>query len=277
MKKKLAEIILPVFVTVLFTFIVQYVTILLSQPNGVYEISTFSGDSESFGIIQLDNRSKIAQNDFVFLVDRVDDMVIESSDYADYSVVKSKTDTAMCLLTISSILPKTKTKLILKGLKKETKISFSNVEAKKFMSSDELINRQLNSFRNAIITTLIYGLIFGLFYIYFMYRVNQNVEIRNTELKDLRKRTKSIEKKIKESQKTSMKSRLLLMAKIRDYEKELSFWKTTVSKILLKDAAINSKQLFKSITDNLKTYGTRESIDEQLTMAEYLEKITNHD
>lgn len=277
MKKKAAELILPVFITISFTFLVQYFGNLLTAPNGVYTITNISTNSESFGIIQLENKSNKTQNDLKFLIEGTNTINVESTNYVDYKIEISKTDSTICLLNIFNQLPHTKNKLILSGLRNDTKISFANDDERNYLTNEKLVDRQLNSLRNALITTSIYGLVFGLFYVYFMYRFNQSIDKRDLQSKSLKQDISKLKEDTDGIRKSHIKYRLILMSKVRDYEKELNFWKTTVSKILLEDKSTNPKKLFKKITEELKTYGTRDFKDGELKMAEYIDKITKND
>lgn len=275
MKKIIAEIIIPI-ITILFTFALQYISNLLREPNGVYEVSINSVNSELIGTILLENKSNDTQENLIFLIDGIKDINVESSSYLDYKIEKSKTDSTICLLTITKQLAKIKNKIIITGLNRDSKISFSNSEEIKYVSSEVLINRQLNSLRNAIITTIIYCVIFLLVYFYSMNRLNKNSESNKNEREQLMKEVEKLKEEEDLIKKGHIKFQLLQMAKLRDYEKELNFWKTNISKILYEDTSINPNKLFNRVTKELKTYGTKDITSEELTMAEYIEKITKN-
>ena len=91
---------------------------------------------------------------------------------------------------------------------------------------------------------------------------NLKEEVNRTEknLKLLERSQEMSDEKAKELQKRIMKNKLLLERKLSDYSRELNFWKDTIRKILYgfsKDET-KKKDICEIVTDNLKTYRTKE-------------------
>lgn len=56
--------------------------------------------------------------------------------------------------------------------------------------------------------------------------------------------------------KSADRLRLLLLARLADYSKELSFWRDTIRKLLGRKGSTDADDLVKCVTDSLRTYGT---------------------
>lgn len=91
-------------------------------------------------------------------------------------------------------------------------------------------------------------------------KLEKKIEGEEKVLKLLEQSQKISEKKAKELQKRIMKNKLLLERKLSDYSRELNFWKDTIRKILygVSKDAMKKKDICEIVTDNLKTYRTKE-------------------
>lgn len=78
-------------------------------------------------------------------------------------------------------------------------------------------------------------------------KVNEKVNKVNEELNDIKLSLK--------------KEKILLLNRIRDYKKELNFWRDTIRKILYENHYSDRQieRVFDSVTSNLETYGTKEN------------------
>jgi hypothetical protein len=78
----------------------------------------------------------------------------------------------------------------------------------------------------------------------------------------------SLQKKVHTAQSiahaTHLRLRLYLLARIRDYARELDFWRKTISSILLTGGVDKERaeSLLKSVTANLGTFGTQGAADD---------------
>jgi len=279
MNKNISESTIPVIVTIIFTFFLQYSIEYFSQPKGVYEFSYITYKEDNIAIIQLENKSDDFQTDLIFLIDGndINQLKIDSDTYLDYKLSMSKSDSTKSLLTINNQLPNTSVNITLKGLNRNTKIFFSNNSDKKYVLKNDLVDAQLNFFKSTLLTTLLFGLMYAIYFKYIMRVFKRNRKEQRSKNKILDKDIKKIKKSIIKRNESSMKQRLILMSKIRDYEKELNFWKSLMSTILLKDDLVSPKNLYKKITDELQTFGTRDLTYKELKMAEYIDIITKTD
>ena len=95
-------------------------------------------------------------------------------------------------------------------------------------------------------------------------KLSQNkalLEKRGQELQEFEEHLSRSGKELQEVKNIGRRTRILLLARLTDYRKELSFWRDTIRKLLYgKDA--DAQALLASVTENLKTYGTRARDDE---------------
>jgi len=103
-------------------------------------------------------------------------------------------------------------------------------------------------------TAIIYTIFFGIFLVY-CYRITKDNEEKHDKL------IKEIDKAkllLKESMESSARLRLLLMSRLSDYAKELSFWRDTIRGVIYthsrnKEAA---NSILEQVSISLKTYKT---------------------
>lgn len=121
--------------------------------------------------------------------------------------------------------------------------------------------------RNYLGTVLIYFIEFSIM-LYLAKKINnkkieevkREIERTKKSLKLIEDSQKISEKKAKELQKMIMKNKLVLERKLSDYSRELNFWKDTIRKILygVSKDEMKKKDICEIVTDNLKTYRTKE-------------------
>jgi hypothetical protein len=78
---------------------------------------------------------------------------------------------------------------------------------------------------------------------------------------DLMKRIREQEREMEEFQLASRKQKILLLARLNDYSKELTFWRDTIRKILYqaKVGDGTAETVIRQVTDSLHTYSTMDS------------------
>jgi Asp-tRNA(Asn)/Glu-tRNA(Gln) amidotransferase C subunit len=278
--KKLPEIIVTVIVTAILTFLIDSILNSYSEPIGVYENMVVEVDSRTIGVISLENKTKNIQNGLIFHITGCSELLIKTTGFANSSTVQSTSDSSAYLITLTNILPESKNNIIIKGLSTDSELLFSNAKEKKFISHLELINTRFSRLKNGLLSSLVYGVFAGLFYLIISLKYGKEISLAKEEVNKLNSNLSSIDTKLSRVEETEKqgrelytKAKLILLAKNRDYEKELSFWKNIISKIIVEDEHKQSKKLFEYITKELKTFGTKENVSNELSMAEYLEKI----
>lgn len=92
---------------------------------------------------------------------------------------------------------------------------------------------------------------------------NEKIKLINKETKFNEERLKEIENQVKEYKKEKMATRRYLLSIIKDYSKELDFWKDTIRKAFCKNKKDlkNMDDFFEFVTINLKTYKTLKKCD----------------
>ena len=124
--------------------------------------------------------------------------------------------------------------------------------------------------KNYIGTALIYFIEFSIM-LYISKKITNNetekmekeIEQTNKAIDVLKQSIKISDDKIREQNKRTMKMKMLLERKIRDYSKELNFWKDTIRKILygVSKDDMRKKDICEIVTENLKTYRTKEKCE----------------
>ncbi len=76
------------------------------------------------------------------------------------------------------------------------------------------------------------------------------------EMEGFRKQSEEIIKEAKRNYASYRKAKLLLLARINDYSKELSFWRDTIRKILCNTSMEKQDEILRTVTSNLRTYQT---------------------
>lgn len=100
-------------------------------------------------------------------------------------------------------------------------------------------------------------------------------EIKDKQLEKLNKDIDNINNQIKSIKVENKKRELLLLARIKDYKKELDFWRDTIRVIFYKsqNKKIDSDVVFNEVTNNLKTYQTKNKKDEDFDMIKVMANI----
>ncbi len=99
--------------------------------------------------------------------------------------------------------------------------------------------------------------------------IKDGVESVKKELKERQEEANKIKAETQDSIDKLRKKNLLLLSRVSEYKKELTFWKDTIRKMLYKKGNENfkSEELFKIVTKQLKTYQTQ---NEDLPNIDYL-------
>jgi len=83
----------------------------------------------------------------------------------------------------------------------------------------------------------------------------------------------------KETKNSLREMKIYYLSRMKDYQKELTFWKDTVRKTLYQSGSANKEIdiLFEQITDSLKTYGTKSTADNNIEEINYLANRLKYD
>lgn len=138
---------------------------------------------------------------------------------------------------------------------------------------------------STIIMSICYALIFGIL----TYYTERKRDIRIAEFKeysdrldkeitDLKQQADKLEIQHNKEANTYKKQLILQLARLRDYSKELDFWRDTIRKITYKstNGNINSESIINTITTTLKTYQTKKSDEENFETINMLANMLNN-
>jgi hypothetical protein len=184
------------------------------------------------------------------------DKIISSNPIKYKKIDNIASSTDRTLLEISLIPSKTLTRIMFPSTSNSDNLKLINTEELGLSSDYFESNKFLSTKRLPLlfIPSIMVAIMFGLFKFYFD-KQTTNLKERLVELD---KSIHSLNERIQEASNQSQKAKLLLLARIRDYAKELDFWRDTIRKIITNR---NTKQdadiLFSTVTQKLSTWGTR--------------------
>ena len=141
-----------------------------------------------------------------------------------------------------------------------------------------------SSFFKGFQTAAIYAIFYALFLYYVTgksEKLNKKIENLNNECVSCKQDAKDITQDAKDRSDEALKSlkriQVVLLARISDYTKELSFWRDTIRKLLYENNTTENQGdvLIKTVSENLKTYSTLKgdlthSFDSAQTLADMI-------
>lgn len=157
-----------------------------------------------------------------------------------------------------------------------------------------------NQILTLILSSLIYVLVIGIFTYYSDKKTNQTFALLRENNKSITQQQEMSSEQLTQTkeqiallniriEKTDLeldriknnyrKKSILYSAKLRDYSKEVDFWRDTIRKILYQfsNGKIDSEALVKSITSTLKTYKTYDEDEENFEEIKILASILKED
>ncbi|WP_238906648.1 hypothetical protein [Clostridium sp. YIM B02506] len=159
-----------------------------------------------------------------------------------------------------------------------------------------------NTFNIKIVQILIQSLMFGIliFIIGYMFErrrlryledAQEKVDEQSKQINDLKENVKrqsenidkvddryeKIVEKYNKYEADSKKKQIILLSRLNEYKKELSFWRDTIRKILYRNGVNkeNTEDIIDSITTNLKTYQTNSKNEIDFDTVNHLAKMLN--
>lgn len=284
--------------SIITTIIVSIVGSLLSfgigyfsNENGYIHISKSIKTEDNLYIttLKIENNNNKTINDLSFKLNNNGDLLNVYSNYPIEINYKNKNNIEY--ISLSNLFSdKTFDLLISSKIPYEKNdVEFMNAEEKDFEIVRELQGdiRRKEVVTLGVIASLFYGVMIGLFFYIIKNRQDKYNDKFSKKQEEIEKRNENLEKdsqkineETKKMQKELHKYKLVLLARLRDYSKELSFWKDTIRKIMYKtDENKNedrSEKLFKIVTKNLKTFSTRKDVEIDYKTIEILAEIFNY-
>jgi hypothetical protein len=281
---KWAEIVVNSLTSSIITFLVTVGIGLSMMPNGIVYIDDPIKISNNYlvtvGIINYTD--KILDDILVELPGKIKGVHINRE--LEYSIEKYHTSGHGEFIRIKRITEKTNNQLVIEYEPSgERVIQVSNLRNNnlKLIKKTEYLNPFKESIRFAAISGILYAIVMGLTYYFFSIQqekrkegyereiknVKDILEDRKDEIervlsdgKELKREQEDLKKKLKDTETRYHKYRLLYVARISEYRKELDFWRDTLRKTINNSEI--SEKIIKEITASLKTYGTLYSDDD---------------
>ncbi len=272
--KPLANTIVAVVVTFIITLSLQTALSYVTQSKGTVAISPAGTIQQQFYVsVDIANYGAEPINNIILSIPRSTVIQgITSSNPVQLDVLPDAIGTELRKrLTISGIEPRRVTKLL---------IPISNQDNDNLVQviNDKQVGLTLSPVANlespvatALSSSLQYAIIAAIAYGIYAFWILTDVKHRSDESQkkavrleeDIKKAQEKQEELVKESskmQKDVIRVRLLLLARLQDYAKELDFWRDTIRKILYQATheEMTATTLINQVTETLKTYGTHD-------------------
>ncbi len=158
-------------------------------------------------------------------------------------------------ISISGIEAYRTTRIILPVQSLSTKIEIPNLMEKHLtiVPTIQIESQLTKAIKSGLLSTIISVFVYSIglwIFVTLNYRLNaQALELR-----------KDVEKLREESElqySRASKMKILMLARLSDYSKELDFWRDTIRKIVYSQSdKVTAEQTIRTVTDSLKTYGT---------------------
>jgi hypothetical protein len=106
-------------------------------------------------------------------------------------------------------------------------------------------------------------------------RMSKRINDQEKERLKILEESEKLNQKIQKIHDTHMKWRVMYLSKLRDFSKELNFWRDTIRKITYKSSEnkIDSNELINIVTNNLQTYQTKINAEENYETLKVMSKI----
>lgn len=258
----IVTIMLSFFITLILNAGVQY---YFSEKGTISISDTMRINKQDYKIVTLQNYTdNIVDGLLIKTSKEIKMSSIFASEPIELIESKGAETSGMKYLQISKIPPRSITRLNILVDKAENKAIYPvNIESVgfKFLSESSLELPIRRAVYNALITAIIYAILFGLF---INHDERERKKLRDevaSVTKEWQARLDSLHKKLRDDCNYYAKMKLLLLARINDYSKELSFWRNTIRQIASNKGKMKgADELFKKVTESLETYGTKPNL-----------------
>ncbi|SRR5258706_6352162 len=289
---KYVETIVTVIITFVISLVLNSVSTYITQDQGMVKIgSTMKINNQEYLPLDIETYSNKATSGLLFAIPSVTPVTeIISSHPLNIEAIPAAIGTSdIKYIKISDIEPNTTVELLIPIANQQdtSLIRLTNQEQFRFsvVHKDEVQSPLKTAIQEALKLALINSVLYGIVLLW----MSASSEKRDREWKENREKSnkefntnfEKIEKEMKEKAaeweilrqenekrileaEESTKSiyeqfqrvRLLLLARLSDYEKELSFWRDTIRKILYEGKTDEKtvERLFDQVTKSLKTY-----------------------
>lgn len=140
------------------------------------------------------------------------------------------------------------------------KLKVSTEDSKiKIIYLNETINEKAEYIKRIIFTLLSTSIIYGLINLFFTLNQDKKITIVKENISSLEKQLVLLKEDSKEYKSKYRTEMLVLKKRIKEYDKELNFWKNTIRKLVYnsKNSKQENEQIVDLVTKELRTYQTR--------------------
>jgi hypothetical protein len=261
-------------------FVVSFIGNLVFSDHGAVKISKdIKIDDRLYSIITIENYESNSLNNLRFYIKgKLELSDISSKPFASISLDGKNTEHT--LIEISDVAPNRTTNILLNQGGNNIEIMPLNLNQKSIRARTDEQNPW--SFLETVILAGAVSLLVGVItLISSLYEHKKRSELKEKldsvekELDRAASRAKSVDLELAEIKQASMRIRILLIARISDYIKELNFWRDTIRKILTTpDGKVSPEKVIDLVTDTLGTYGTKgKAAQEEPDLLKYLQSL----
>jgi len=280
--------ILGTIITFLLTLFLSFATHLFFLKTGSVELRNYKKvGGEYVSQIRVENYSTENINGLKILIPSTTDLSkitatntveIESSNPMGLS------DKNQQLVEISLFPAKSITTLFIPTTKDTECCSVLNLTELKLESKSgyAVENPVLKAFYDGLLTALIYSIFAAIIFFWHktqMIEVEKTIEDFRGKAQEARQEIKEVKEEFGEHLKTDARKSAILIRRLSDYSKELTFWRDTIRKVLYEQSsASTAEKLLSTVTKTLKTFGTQDRFHREHEIAEALaETIIEHE
>lgn len=290
--KKLANTIVTVAVTFVITLALNLIIELLTQDKGAVMIGpvvTIQG--QPYMPIDISNHAQEPLNNLVLSIpESTDSYSIISSSPIEVEEVPDLVGTnTRKRIQISGLEPRQVTQLLVPMADQDAAELVRLVNAKQVglaIERVEDIERPISlAMKDAVVTASIYAAIIAIgTFLYYAQseEVGKKLDKAMSESRELESRVAAtqaeLQEKVSEVANRQKRYQILLLARLSDYSKELSFWRDTIRKILYQTSGDSktSEIVINQVTETLRTYGTRSEAADDFETIEVLAGILSN-
>lgn len=285
MKKTIFENISSPLFSTLVAYFLSFIFSIPSLESGNIRIGDIYKTDENhlFRNIEIINYTDLYINDLLLKIPK--SCKIENEEFISSLLISKKQSPSLdySFYSIDMIEPKSSS-LVTISVQKNDKIFFPNHRNKKLTltSKAQIESPYIKLLKQVSVTFVIYFIVLSFFQMITDKKTNEvlkQIEDIKKEKEGLKEEANSIKNRICNFQKEYTLKNLFLKKQIRDYEKELSFWRNVVSQILYTGDKKHTQAeiLFDSVTKQLESYTVKSKQNLDLDEILFVAKEINND
>jgi hypothetical protein len=243
-------------------------------------------DGNTYIPIIFSNFTDDFKSDVVFAFPcKIDPSKIRSTSPLSVTARQSDTSTAESLLVFGGFPPNSTASLYvpvsaISGTNfNEIMLKNPNAGKIKILNNSDIYDPARQAMLTALFDSCVYAVMFTLVLMYMRIKhderkkhLDQQIEKSEERSNQATSELNDLKGEVKRSSDKISKFRLLFLARIDDYRKELDFYRKTIAHLLIREKS--DKKVIDEITDHLKTYGTKDfskrDLESILALSTYL-------